>query len=171
MKVTVVPAQVTTVEDRIAGNLGLSQILLMAAPVFGGCALYIVLPPNMHSATYKLVVIATLMFVCSLLAIRIKGKILLFWLVVILRYNLRPQYYLFNKNSLAGREQYETAKVSQTEIEEDAKPVKRNRLPILSTADTVRVQEIIGNPAANLTFKANKKGGLDVLITEIQEQI
>ena len=29
MKATVVPAQVTTVEDRIFANLGLSQVLLM----------------------------------------------------------------------------------------------------------------------------------------------
>src|ERR1019366_4023701 len=112
MKVTVVPAQITTIEDRIAGNLSFSQLLLLAAPVFGGSALYIILPPTMHSAPYKLTVIAVLIFLCGLLAIRIKGKILLLWFVVLLRYNLRPRYYIFNKNCLAAREQY-TVKLSE----------------------------------------------------------
>src|SRR5258708_18652430 len=115
MKVTVVPAQVTTIEDRIAGNLGLSQLLLLIAPVFGSSAIYMILPPNMQSAPYKLVLIATLVFVGCLLAIRIKGKILLFWLAIIFRYNLRPKYYVFNKNSLANREQYEMSVTKEIE--------------------------------------------------------
>src|SRR5665213_4365185 len=105
MKVTVVPAQVTTVEDRIAGRLGLSQLLLLAAPIFGGSALYIILPPAMNSSAYKLVIIITLMLICSTMAIRIKGKIVLLWLIVILRYRLRPSYYVFNKNAVNGRDQ------------------------------------------------------------------
>ena len=77
MKVTIVPAQVTTVEDRIAGNLGLSQLLLLTTPVFSGSLLYVVLPPVFHGAIYKLVLIVALFIICSLMAIRIKGKILL----------------------------------------------------------------------------------------------
>jgi hypothetical protein len=167
MKVTVVPAQVTTIEDRIAGSLGLSQLLLLAAPVFGSSALYILLPPTMHSAAYKLVVMVAMLLVCSLLAIRIKGKILLLWLVVILRYNLRPRYYLFNKNSLASRE-FEHRVPIDADSEEDIEPVKRTRLPALATPDLVRLQAILDNPAAKLTFKTGK-GGLRVLITEIKD--
>jgi hypothetical protein len=167
MKVTVVPAQVTTIEDRIAGSLGLSQILLLAAPVFSGSALYIILPPTMHNAPYKLVIFALLLLVCSLMAIRIKGKILLLWLVVILRYNLRPRYYVYNKNSLASRE-FEENLPAEADNQEDKAPVKRSRLPALGTADVVRLQAILENPAANLSFKANK-GGLHVLITEVKE--
>ena len=33
MKLTVVPAQVTTIEDKIAGNLTLPQLLILSAPV------------------------------------------------------------------------------------------------------------------------------------------
>jgi hypothetical protein len=167
MKVTVVPAQVTTIEDRIAGRLGLSQLLLLAVPVFGGSALYIILPPNMHSAPYKLVVMVTLLMVCSLLAIRIKGKILLLWLVVILRYNLRPRYYVYNKNSLASRELEQKLPV-EAASEENKAPAKRIRLPSLAPADIVRLQSILENPAANLSFKTGK-GGLHVLITEVKE--
>jgi len=169
MKVTVVPAQVTTVEDRIAGRLGLSQLMLLALPVFGGSALYILLPPNMKSAVYKLVIIIALMLVCSTLAIRIKGKILLLWLIVIFRYRLRPSYYVFNKNSLAGREEYENAKEPEEDNEvETVRP--RLVIPMLSPTDLVKVENLMSNPAAKVMYAATKKGGLNVLITEVKEQ-
>jgi hypothetical protein len=168
MKTTIVPAQITTVEDRIAGSLGLNQLLLLSVPVFGGSALYIALPPTMHASLYKLVLIGVMMLVCSILSIRIKGKILLLWIVVIGRYNLRPRYYLFNKNTLANREQSEVVKTEE-ETKTEVKPVKRRRLSPLSTSDSVRLQAILENPASNLTFTANKRGGLRVLITEVKD--
>jgi hypothetical protein len=168
MKTTIVPAQITTVEDRIAGNLGLNQLLLLSVPVFGGCALYIVLPPTMHASLYKFFVIAVMAAVCGILSIRIKGKILLLWIVVIGRYNLRPRYYLFNKNNLVNREQSEPVKV-EDETETEVKPVKRRRLSPLSFSDTARLQSILENPASNLTFTSSKKGGLRVLITEVKD--
>lgn len=169
MKTAIVPAQVTTVEDRIAGNLGLSQLLLLVVPIFGGSALYIVLPPGYHNAVYKLVIIALLITICGVLAIRVKGKILLHWAVIILRYNFRPAYYVFNKNSLANRDQHETGTTEQTEAVEETKPMQRSQAPSLSIADIARAQAVIEDPAANLTFETNKKGGLRVLITEIEK--
>lgn len=170
MKVTVVPAQVTTVEDRIAGRLGLSQLLLLAAPVFGGSALYIILPPAMNSSTYKLAIIITLLLVCSTMAIRIKGKIILLWLIVILRYRLRPSYYVFNKNAVYGREQLDKKVTQDNEAENEEKTVKPHLVfPLLSTAEITRVQAIMENPAANIMFKTTKKGGLNVFITEVKE--
>lgn len=85
MKVTVVPAQVTTVEDRIIGSLG-SQMLLLIIPIFVSAGLFALLPPFMESALYKYILMAILAFVCCVLAIRIKGKIIALWLVTILRY-------------------------------------------------------------------------------------
>lgn len=166
MKVTVVPAQVTTVEDRIAGSLGLSQLLLLAAPVFGGSTLYIILPPTLHNAAYKVVIMVLLFLLCSLLAIRIKGKILLFWLATILRYNLRPRYYVFNKRSLHGREQYED--VAQVLEEAETSQSEKARIPLaLSTAEVVELENLMDNPAANLSFES-RKGQLYVRITEVK---
>ena len=170
MKVTVVPAQITTIEDRVAGNLSFSQLLLLAAPVFGGSALYIILPPTMHSAPYKLTVIAVLLFLCGLLAIRIKGKILLLWFIVLIRYNLRPRYYIFDKNDLAAREQYTTTSTNEEAKEDHIKQPKPSRLPALSVAATARIQALMENPAAHLTFETKRKGGLYVRITEVKEQ-
>jgi hypothetical protein len=169
MKTTVVPAQVTTVEDRVAGNLGLSQLMLLAAPVFGGSALYVILPPSFHSAAYKLVVIIALFVVSSLLAIRIKGKILLLWLIVMLRYDLRPRFYVFDKRSLHGRELYNLAPVIEQEEEEVKTPHKAPKSSSLSTADVIELQDLIENPAANVSFET-KKGNLYVRITEIKQE-
>lgn len=169
MKVTVVPAQVTTVEDRIIGNLGFSQMMLLIVPVFVGGALFAILPPAMGSSVYKYTIMGVLALVCCVLAIRIKGKILAFWLITILGYNLRPKFYLFNKNTTALREQYES---KATESEEDNSTVKTKKtvsVPKLELREAVKVYATIDNPAAKLRFETTKKGGLHVRITEVEE--
>lgn len=169
MKVTVVPAQVTTIEDRIIGSLGLSQILMLSLPVFGGTLLYVSLPPILHAAVYKLVIISLLFAICGLMAIRIKGKILLFWLITVIRFNLRPRYFVFNKRTLHGREQYNhPLKIDEAE---DTKPVKQmvKKKLSLTTADLVKVYGMLENPAANVYFEM-KKGALHVHATEVKQE-
>ena len=56
---TVVPAQVTTVEDRIIGNLGFSQILLLIVPVFASAFIFGLFPPFMGGALYKYIIMAS----------------------------------------------------------------------------------------------------------------
>lgn len=166
MRSTVVPAQVTTVEDRIAGSLGLSQLLLLLVPIFLGSILYVILPPFFAYHVYKVVLFVILAVVCGSLAIRIKGQILLLWLVSILRYNLRPRYFVFSKNSLYAREvvadeQGVTETVPKIVEEESANQIG------LSTADMIRVEDILANPAANVRFSTTKKGELRVHVTEV----
>lgn len=167
MRTTVVPAQVTTVEDKIAGNLGLSQLLLLTLPVFGGSALFVALPPFFNYATYKIVVIVCFAVLCGTLAIRIKGKILLLWVVVILRYNLRPRFYVFNRNSEYLRDMSQPVKTEEvTEKVEPEKPVQI--LPQLSTTELVQVERLITDPNSNLHLKTNSKGKLSVHFTEVE---
>ena len=170
MKTTVVPAQITTIEDRIAGRLGLSQLLLLVAPVFLDSALYIVAPPFFHSATYKLVLMVTVLFICGLMAIRIKGKIILLWLVVSLKYKLRPRYYIYNKNTLLGREQSSSKVTAEPETETETISQPQRELLPLTIAEVTRVQSLMENPDANLSFVTTKKGGLRVHFTEVEEQ-
>ncbi len=170
MKATVVPAQVTTVEDRIAGNLGFSQLLLLATPVFAGGLLYVVLPPFMNNAAYKMVLIGVLAFIFWTMAIRIKGTILLLWLVIVLRYNLRPSLYVFNKNTLKSREQYRDTIIEENEPQEATNTARETTLQQLGIADTVRALDIINNPASKVRFETNRKGKLYVRFTEIKEE-
>lgn len=168
MKLTVVPAQVTTVEDRIMGSLGFSQMLLLVCPVFISAALFAGLPPFMGGAGYKYVLMGTLTLVCCILAIRIKGKIIALWLVTILRYNLRPKFYLFNKNTTLHREAY-ALHYEETPVESADAAKKHVHIPKLALPETARVLAALENPASKLRFETTKKGGVYVRLAEIEE--
>lgn len=168
MRSTAVPAQVTTVEDRIMGSLGFSQLVLFVLPIFVGAGLFIILPPVMHGSLYKYVVMSVVALISGILAIRIKGRIVLLWLVTIIRYNLRPKYYVFQKTA-DHRETYKTAKTEQSEEVGSQTEAKIPRLPELSFRDTAYVLEAISRPERNLRFEMTKKGGLHVRLTEIED--
>ncbi len=169
MKTTVVPAQVTTVEDRIMGNLGFSQLALFIVPVFVGGALFVLLPPVMHGSLYKYIVVACISLVSCILAIRIKGRIVLLWLITILRYNLRPKHYVFNKNTAALREQYEAKQTKQNEASATGKQERTVSISRLGFKEAAKVLATIDNPASKLRFETTKKGGLHVRLTEIED--
>ena len=169
MRSTVVPAQVTTVEDRIMGSLGFSQLALLVIPVFIAAALFVILPPVMHSSPYKYAIMIVIGLLMGILAIRIKGKIILLWLITILRYNLRPKYYLFNKSTAALRDNLPAS--MQTEEEKAKSVTKRDtvKLPRLALHDATRVLETIQRQNSNLRFEMTKKGGLRVRFTEVEK--
>ncbi|MCA9328179.1 PrgI family protein [Candidatus Saccharibacteria bacterium] len=169
MKVTVVPAQVTTVEDRIMGALSFSQLMLLIIPVFFGGGLYLLAPPLLGSDLYKYIVMTTIALICITLAIRVRGKILAFWMVIILRYNLRPKYYLFNKNTSMFREDYAKA-VPETETATERTDLKKHaKLPRLELQEMSDLMAKLEHPAAKLRFETTRKGGLYVRLTEIEE--
>ena len=98
MRSTVIPAQITTVEDKIAGNFNLAQILLMMAPVLIATLLYTIIPTHMSFGKGKIIFTIISAVVFLTLAIRVKSKIIGEWLVVWLRFKLRPEIYVFDKN-------------------------------------------------------------------------
>lgn len=169
MRSTVVPTQVTTVEDRIMGSLGFSQLALLVIPVFIAAALFVILPPVMHSSAYKYAIMIVIGLLMGILAIRIKGKIILFWLITILRYNLRPKYYLFNKNTDTLRDNPQPN--MQTEEEKAKSVTKRDtaKLPRLALHDATRVLETIQRQNSNLRFEMTKKGGLRVRFSQVKD--
>jgi hypothetical protein len=168
MRTTTVPAQITTVEDKIAGELNLIQILLLVSPIFGSAAIFVALPPFFASAPYKIVIMVCMAVLFATLAIRIKGKIILSWLLILTRYHRRPRYYLFNKNDAHMRD-IPKSEVEQKPVEKaEPKKAPRVSLPGLSTAELVKIEELIANPEANLHFRTDKKGGLSVHITEVR---
>lgn len=168
MRATAVPAQVTTVEDRIMGNLGFSQLVLFILPIFVGAGLFVILPPVMHGSLYKYIVMAVIATISGILAIRIKGKIVLLWLITIVRYNLRPTYYVFQK-SVDHREEYRAKKPELSEETQVAKEKTASHIPKLAFHDAAYVLETINNPDSNLRFEMTKKGGLHVRLTEVED--
>lgn len=169
MKVTVVPAQVTTVEDRIIGTLGFTQMILLVVPVFTGAALFAVLPPAMEASTYKYMLMGLIAFMCCSLAVRIKGNVLLFWLLSILRYNVRPRFYVFDKNVINLREQYEDSSAKGQKDSLTSRDKVTAYHPRLGVSESIEVYNAISNPASNLRFEATRKGGLNVRIAEVKK--
>lgn len=168
MKTTVVPAQITSVEDRITGNLSFSQLLLMIVPVFVSAALFVLLPPFTSYRPYKLIISVLLAAVCIILAIRIKGRLVVEWIGLLSRYNLRPRYYVFNKNSLSSRK----IEKIQKEPKKLENKVPTKFLPkqalVFNTGEVMNFEDRLKNPEANFHFSTNKKGGLRVHIKEVK---
>lgn len=169
MKTTIVPAQITTVEDKIAGNLSFTQLLLLTAPVFLGGAVFVLAPPLFRYTLLKAIFAGSVGLICSVLAIRIRGRIVLQWIATVVRYRIRPQFYLFNKNdtylrstanSLVDVPEYD----QHTEVVNEY--VTHQGIP---TSEKARLESAIGDPRAKFHISA-KKGVLRVYIHEIKEE-
>lgn len=162
MRSTVIPAQITTVEDKIAGNFNLSQILLMMAPVIIATLLYTIIPTSMSFGKGKIIftIISSIIFLT--LAIRVKTKIIGEWLIVWLRFKLRPQVYVFDKNDSYLRPIYLAKKVEKKTVVKLTKKTEFKEK--ISDEDRVRWQNIIEGRNRSLSFEFNKKGGLNVAL-------
>lgn len=167
MRTTVVPAQITSVEDKIAGSLSFSQLLLLIVPLFLSVAIYIVVPPFGSFHIYKIVIASIVTVVCLLLAIRIRGRLIAEWIGLRARYNARPLHYVFNKNSSYARKPVTATekKVEEVVDQADEKPAMK---PLLFLAkDQLQFDAATTNPSADFHFKVSKKGGLSVSIKKV----
>lgn len=167
MKHTVVPAQITTVEDRIAGNLTFIQIMLLVIPLILSTVIYAIISPRLHLSTLKLTMVAIQFSVFGILAIRINGKVLMDWLIIILRYSLRPRIYIFTKNDLAGREIYTTNKPIDRETVQEENLPQKEVIQMDPSNENIDYRNILNNPALTISIKPAKKGGLDVSLRKI----
>ncbi|MDO8669673.1 MAG: PrgI family protein [Candidatus Buchananbacteria bacterium] len=162
MRTTVVPAQITTVEDRIAGSLTFAQIVLLVIPLFISAAIYVIFPPKMHFGVTKLVFIGLQYLFFGGLAIRFRGKIVADWLIIYLRFLFRPRKYIFIKNDLTGRDSsmqmLSSSNVSKKPIKEKTKKTYETLAP----SEETHINQLLENPSLSLSLKLAKKGGIDV---------
>ena len=165
MRTTVIPAQITTVEDKIAGNLNMTQVFILMAPVFFGAGAYVFFPPFFRFAVYKILTAAFVIVISLILSLRIKGKVVANWLIVLLTYNLRPRFYVFNKNDSYQREVY----LPINSLKAHKKAILRKSAKATSfSKDLVKLQKYIKNPKYALSLKPNNKGGVYVALNEIE---
>jgi hypothetical protein len=156
MRTTVIPAQITTVEDKIAGSLSMTQILILITPVLWATLLYVVLIPQMKLSAYKLTLILITSVICIVLALRIKGKVVLEWISILLKYQIRPKYYLFNKNSLCQRQIDIPKNITSENVTQKNKQLLQTIEPAkLSINDLIKLDTLInsGKLVINLNFK------------------
>jgi len=162
MKTTVVPAQITTVEDRIAGSLTFPQIILLVMALVVGAAIYGMMPPKLHLGSIKLILIIIQFAFFGTLALRFNGKIVGDWLIIYLRYSARPRRYIFTKNDLIHRDiiiEKEDPAIAHTK-KEIANVSKQSK--VLSLKEQIKIDQIFASGDMSVSFKMSKKGGLDV---------
>ena len=167
MKRSIVPAQITTVEDRVLGNLTPYQAGLISLPLIFGVLFYATLPPHFHLKLYKICLIAGLELTGAILSIRVNDQMLIFWLITRLRYNLRPRYYVYDKNDTYLRDMNVIApvKAEKKSVREDAAPAE---IQDVTVHDAVRIEEIMADERVNLRFKTTRNGRLHVVANEIK---
>jgi hypothetical protein len=101
-----------------------------------------------------------------MLAIRIKGKILLTWISIAISYNLRPQYYVFNKNTDHLRYEKFYGKLNDETKDSSQVTLEHNVASPLSVADRIVAERIIENPDSNVHYKTDRRGRIRVYVTE-----
>jgi len=169
VRVSIVPAQITTVEDKIAGNVSVQQAMLLGVPILIGFIIALVFPPSGQFVAYKIAIVLTLFVIFGSLAIRIKDRIVAQWLKLLAVYYARPLHYVYDKNSTYLRRS-ETVEVSVREVIADIQPVKK---PIvashsISPKEFVRLEQFATDSRAGMKFKVGKKGELNVRVTEVK---
>ncbi len=165
MRTTVIPAQVTTLEDKIVGNLSFLQICFLMFPVLWSMVVFMLFPPTMSMTLYKLPIILVVSVISLLMAVRIKEKILFDWLLIILKFNLRPTYYVFTKNDTYLRTLdlplKEEAVAAAHQIQEAPQPVA---IPTASIRELVQLDSVMRKRKHPVSFKPDKKGALHVAL-------
>lgn len=172
MRSTVIPAQITTVEDKIAGSLSMTQVMLLMVPVIFATLTYIILPQRMQIETYKIALVLVVLLFSVILSLRIKGKVVLNWLTILLKYNLRAKYYIYNKNDVFLRD-IVLLKTDKSNVKLFGKALSKNeaklkvKLPLIQ--DSIRIKNFIKNPNYSLSLKPSKRGGLYVAVNKIEQ--
>lgn len=158
MRTTIIPAQITTVEDKIAGSLNMTQILILMFPVLWTAIIYILFAPTMKLVAYKLGLIAIVTIICLVLVIRIKDKIVAEWLGVVLCYHFRPRFWLYNKNDTSNRiidipEIPDIAVINR----KSTKKATNNQKAEINISDLVRLEQLIDSGKVAVRYQFEKK--------------
>lgn len=159
MRTTIIPAQITTVEDKIAGSLNFAQILLLMTPILWGTLVYAVFIPSMKLAPYKISVVLIVSAVSLVLALRVKDKIIAEWIGVLLRYKLRPKFYIFNKNDLSERT-LDLPYESETRHKKATVKAVTKQAKELSVKELIKLEQAMASKNLAVSFRYGRKGTL-----------
>jgi hypothetical protein len=156
-----------TVEDKIGGNMSVQQAGLLGVPVLIGFAIAVFFPPSGQFVAYKMIIVAVLFIVCGTLAVRVKGRILAQWIMLLTRYCTRPQYYVYDKNTSYLRAS-DTHKAIEPEAAQVVEKVKRTAVnrPKIAQREFARLEEFARDSRSSLKFEVGKRGELHVRVTE-----
>ncbi len=158
MKTTPIPAQITTVEDKIAGNLSMMQLILLLSPLFLSVFIFAALPDRMNFNFYKVVLMLSSLIIFLTLAIRIKERIVLTWLILLVSYHLRSHIFIFDKNDGYLREgkllKNNEAKNHSANKQTKRKKKKANSLSVLNL---IQLENLINARNTKMVVKFSRK--------------
>lgn len=164
MRSTIIPAQITTVEDTIAGTVTIKQLVLLVNPVVLAILFYMVIPPFFQFSLAK-VLFAILYAIGSvLLAIKVKERLVFEWIQIFTIYFMRPKHFIYNKNTRSFRK--ETIVTQKKEVKKP-RPVRKVQVPISSYFTFF--ERLANHPNFRVSFIPVRKGGFKVAVYEIHE--
>lgn len=168
MRISIVPAQITTVEDKIAGNISVHQAMLLGLPILFGFATAVLLPPSGQFVAYKIVMVAVAFVICGSLSLRIKDRIVAKWLALFAIYCARPKYYIYDKNTsyLRASEPVKAVTEEKTVTNHRKKNIPQTRN--IAPHEFARLERFAADSRAGIKFAVGRKGELNVRITEVE---
>ena len=161
----IVPTQITTVEDKLVGGFTMRQFMLLAVPMALFILLLVLLPPRADIVAYKVVISCVVAFIVMPLAIKVKGKLLLDWLVVFMRYMARPRYYVYDKNTSYLRAMPKEPKKAKAEEKQTTESRDLFAAKMLPAKERLRLRSLI-DQGMSVSVEVDKKGELHVIVTE-----
>ena len=126
----------------------------------------------MSFVAYKLVLSVVVLVVCAILSLRIKGKVVVNWLSVLCRYNLRAKYFVYNKNEVYLRNLYLPQTLKTSAVKEERIKTETNvqtALVIDQVKNLMSLENFIKNEEIDFRYKIGKKGGLNVAFEQIKK--
>jgi hypothetical protein len=148
MRISIVPAEMTSVKDKIIGNLELKQILLLATPLIFAIFTYIAIPPFNKTNSPKIILFIIFSFISSILSINISGELVLEIIINGFKYLIRPKIHLSTIKNLED-EILEDLKNNEISMENSRPPEIKDRIKL-------------DLPKGNVAFYFNRKGALNV---------
>jgi len=147
MRVSIVPAEMTSIQDKIIGDLNMNQVILLSTPLIFTILVYLFIPPFSKLSLLKIIVCSISIISLAILSIKIDGKIFLEHLKILISFFNRPRIYLNTISEI----QPDIDISIENEIENNIIILDREKIFNLKKKD-------------KLIFNLNKKGDLDAKV-------
>jgi len=151
MRVSIVPAEMTSIQDKIIGDLNMNQVILLSTPLIFTILVYLFIPPFSKLSLLKIIVCSISIISLAILSIKIDGKIFLEHLKILISFFNRPRIYL---NTIS-------------EIQPDIDISIENEIEnnIITPPEILDREKIFNlKKKDKLIFNLNKKGDLDAKV-------
>jgi hypothetical protein len=151
MRISIVPAEMTSIQDKIIGDLNMNQVILLSTPLIFTILVYLFIPPFSKLSLLKMIVCSISIISLAILSIKIDGKILLEHLKILISFFNRPRIYLNTISEI----QPDIGISIENEIENN----------IITPPEILDREKIFNlKKKDKLIFNLNKKGDLDAKV-------